>query len=115
MMPTIRIIGVISTCAALLLTSLPAAGTATDPETGLVIADGFELVKQNCTVCHSAKLITQNRMSRERWLETIRWMQETQGLRKFDAETEMKILDYLSTHYAPERPYRKPPLEVKWE
>ncbi len=101
--------------ALLLLPFRMVSGAETDPETGLVIADGFELVKKNCTVCHSAKLITQNRMNRERWLQTIRWMQETQGLRKFDAKTEKKILDYLSAHYAPERPHRKPPLEVEWE
>lgn len=86
-----------------------------DEETGLIIGKGFETVKKNCTVCHSAKLITQNRMNRERWLETIRWMQETQGLREFDPETEKEILDYLSAHYAPERIYRRRPLDVEWE
>jgi len=28
-----------------------------DKETGLIIAPGFEQVKQTCTVCHSPKLI----------------------------------------------------------
>lgn len=29
-----------------------------DSESGLIIAKGFETVKANCTVCHSAKFIT---------------------------------------------------------
>ena len=48
--------------------------------TGLIAGEGLESVIQNCTSCHSAKLITQNRMSKSGWLSSIRWMQETQGL-----------------------------------
>lgn len=99
----------------LFITAHNAVAQTVDDETGLVIDEGFETVKKNCTLCHSAKLITQNRMDRQGWLETIRWMQETQGLRQFDPDTEKKILDYLSTHYAPEKTYRRPPLSVEWE
>ena len=49
-------------------------------ETGLIEASGVELVIQNCTSCHSAKLITQNKMNLSGWHSTIRWMQETQSL-----------------------------------
>jgi len=48
--------------------------------TGLAEGEGLMLVVNNCTNCHSAKLVTQNRMSKELWLATIRWMQETQNL-----------------------------------
>ena len=48
--------------------------------TGLIEADGLMTVVNNCTNCHSAKLVTQNRMNEERWIATIRWMQETQNL-----------------------------------
>jgi len=48
--------------------------------TGLAEAEGLMEVVNNCTNCHSAKLVTQNRMTRERWVETIDWMQETQNL-----------------------------------
>ena len=51
-----------------------------DEATGLIIDRGFELVKANCTACHSAALVTQNRMSHDGWLESIRWMQRTQEL-----------------------------------
>jgi len=71
-----------------------------DKQTGLVIDSGFELVKANCTACHSAALVTQNRMSRDTWLETIRWMQQTQGLWPLGTNEPM-ILDYLAKHYNP--------------
>ena len=39
--------------------------------TGFVDADGLMTVINNCTNCHSAKLVTQNRMSKEHWLSLI--------------------------------------------
>ncbi len=86
-----------------------------DEESGLIMDSGFETVKNNCTVCHSAKMITQNRMDREGWRDTIQWMQKTQGLWKFSPGTEETILDYLSTHYGPVKTYRRPPLTIEWE
>ncbi|GGW25876.1 hypothetical protein [Arenibacter certesii] len=66
--------------------------------TGLKEADGLMAVVNNCTNCHSAQLVIQNRMSRERWVETIRWMQETQNLWDLGNNEEV-ILDYLVTNY----------------
>ena len=49
-----------------------------DKETGLVIAEGFEVVKANCTVaCHSATLVTQNRGNEKYWKDAIVYMQKT--------------------------------------
>jgi ABC-type taurine transport system substrate-binding protein len=62
----------------LMLLALPAAARDIDADSGLVIAPGFTETKQNCTVCHSAKLITQSRADRDGWLSMIRWMQKTQ-------------------------------------
>ena len=84
-------------------------GSGIDPKTGLVIAPGFEVVSVQCTVCHSALLVTQNRASREGWLSMIRWMQETQGLWPL-GEQEAVVLDYLAKHYGPQRLGRRPPL-----
>jgi hypothetical protein len=91
-----------------------AAETAIDKETGLIIAPGFEQVKTTCTVCHSPKLITQNRSDRDGWLEMIRWMQAKQGLQQLDPAVENTILDYLSTNYNPTAASRRPPLDVKF-
>ena len=82
--------------------------------TGLVYAKGFAIVNGTCTACHSAKLVTQNRATRQGWSEMIDWMQETQGLWDL-GENEKEILDYLSTYYAPERKGRRANLEaIEW-
>ncbi|AXT38810.1 hypothetical protein D1814_09035 [Alteromonas sp. BL110] len=80
-----------------------------DAQSGLVKADGFNLVLAHCSACHSPSLITQNAMSRERWLETIRWMQETQKLWPL-GDAEPLILDYLSAWYGPKKSARRAPL-----
>lgn len=79
--------------------------------TGLVFDDRFDLVRSSCTSCHSAKLITQNRMSRDNWEKTIRWMQETQKLWDL-GPNESFILDYLAEHYAPVSFGRRKNLEI---
>jgi hypothetical protein len=81
-----------------------------DPETGFVIAPGWEIVRANCIACHSAKQVTAQRGTKQSWLESIRWMQKTQGLWKFDSATEETILTYLATNYAPAGGYRRAPI-----
>lgn len=92
----------------------PEVGTVELPEidvaSGLVIDEHWELVKAHCSACHSSQLVTQNRGSRQNWLEMIRWMQETQGLWQFDEATETSILDYLEKNYAPSSIHRRAPL-----
>lgn len=87
---------------------------AVDPATGLVADEGFEQVRAQCTACHSALLITQNRSDRDGWLQMIRWMQETQGLWPL-GENEPIILDYLARNYGPIETGRRKPLEVTFE
>jgi hypothetical protein len=86
-----------------------------DPSTGFVIDDGIDLMRAHCTGCHSSKMITQFRASREVWLEKIRWMQRTQNLWDL-GEAEPKILDYLAKHYAPADTYerRQPLKNIEW-
>ena len=50
-----------------------------DDASGFIIDTGLEEVRANCLGCHSSLLITQNRATRDGWLSTIRWMQETQN------------------------------------
>jgi mono/diheme cytochrome c family protein len=85
-------------------------GLEVDPASGLVIDAGWELVRGHCSACHSARLVIQNRGSRETWLSMIRWMQESQGLWQFDPATEATILDYLSRNYGPMASSRRAPL-----
>ena len=79
--------------------------------TGLIAQEGFELVQQNCGGCHSYKLVTQNKNTREGWLETIRWMQETQKLWDL-GENESPLLDYLAANYGPEETGRRKQLVI---
>lgn len=82
--------------------------------TGFIDDKGMLVTIQNCTACHSAKLVTQNRMSREGWKATIQWMQETQNLWDLGANEEL-ILNYLSKNYAPTNKGRRQNLEdVEW-
>ena len=95
--------------ATVLFMSASASGES-DPDSGLIVAEHWELVKAQCGACHSPKLVTQNRGSRQTWLGMIRWMQETQGLWQFDPATETAILDYLEINYAPAAASRRPPI-----
>ncbi len=82
--------------------------------TGFVEGEGLMLVVNNCTNCHSAKLVIQNRMSKERWVGTIRWMQETQNLWDL-GNNEEAIVNYLATYYAPTEKGRRQNLtNIEW-
>lgn len=83
---------------------------------GLADGVGYLEVLTNCTGCHSAQLVTQNRGDRARWEQIIRWMQETQGLWNL-GEKEPVILDYLATYYPPEEINRRTNLDpeaIEW-
>lgn len=97
----------------LALLPLASFGLDTDAKTGLVLAPGFDVVSTQCTVCHSAKLISQNRADREGWLAMIRWMQDTQGLWPL-GDNEAQIVDYLATNYGPGRAGRRRPLAAQF-
>ena len=75
-------------------------------QTGLVEAEGLMTVVNNCTSCHSAKLVIQNRMNAERWAATIDWMQRTQNLGDLGANEEI-IINYLVANYPPQKDGRR--------
>ncbi len=82
--------------------------------TGLVDAEGLMTVINNCTNCHSAKLVTQNRMNAERWNATIQWMQETQNLWDLGENQEI-IVNYLVTNYPTKTKGRRTVLiDIDW-
>ncbi len=85
-------------------------------KSGMKYDENFRLVQKSCTSCHSSKLITQNRATRDGWQQMIRWMQRTQGLPELGIH-EPKILDYLSTYYAPTQTGRRALLDtskIEW-
>lgn len=96
--------------AALTLTSVKAQET--DAETGLVTAEGWQLVRENCTRCHSSQLVLQNSGSISTWRSRLRWMQDTQGMPPLDAATESRILQYLADNYGQKSASRRPGLSA---
>lgn len=83
-----------------------------DTLTGMAYDEHFELVRAKCISCHSPKLITQNRATREGWKAMIDWMYKTQNLKDLGTD-EPVILDYLAKHYAPEQKGRRANLAVE--
>ena len=97
--------------ALIFIISLSVQAVEVDKATGLIKAEGWETVRNNCIACHSTKLITQNHGTRNRWLAMIEWMQATQGLQQFDAETQETILSYLSENFGPKKHARRSSLD----
>ncbi len=71
---------------------------------GLAAAPGQEAVFYTCNVCHSVRLVTQQRLPRQRWDELLDWMVEKQGMAELDPEDRGLILDYLATYYGQDVP-----------
>lgn len=80
--------------------------------TGLAAVGDYQLVMANCISCHSANLITGNRMTAEGWRNTIEWMQETQKLWDLGPNTD-KIVAYLANNYAPTETGRRKNLKIE--
>lgn len=81
---------------------------------GLIDAEGLMTVVNNCTNCHSARIIIQNRMNEERWAATIDWMQETQNLWDLGGNEEI-IIQYLVKNYPPKKVGRRAALtNIDW-
>ena len=86
-----------------------------DTETGLLVDENMQMVKAQCTSCHSSKLIIANRFTRDGWKQKIRWMQANHNLWDL-GETEKPVLDYLEKNYAPTTTLarRQPLKDIKW-
>lgn len=82
--------------------------------TGLKDDEGLMTVVTHCTACHSAQLVIQNRMNKERWNATIRWMQETQNLWELGDNQEV-IVNYLVKNYPVSSKGRRERLQnIEW-
>lgn len=70
---------------------------------GLPEAAGAEETYYLCSACHSIALVTQQRLTDERWNNLWDWMVREQGMPEQDEETRQAILSYLQTHFSSER------------
>ena len=57
-----------------------------------------------CHTCHSFRLVSQQRLSRIHWDETLDWMVEEQGMPEIEDDERVLILDYLEAHYGEDAP-----------
>lgn len=101
MRPT-RLVAALAVVAGGALTGAPAA--AQDDFGGLPEGEGRETVYYTCNACHSIHLVTQQRLTRQRWDKLLDWMVEEQGMAELPPEERELILDYLSTQLNPEVP-----------
>ena len=76
------------------------AANISDNHFGLPETEGFDLVKGQCSGCHSLQLVAQNKLTRQGWKDLIHWMQREQNLWPL-GELEKPILDYLEKNCAP--------------
>jgi hypothetical protein len=104
---------------ALITLSLPplfttASSTAQENATSgeLIQGEGWLLVRDNCTECHSSQIIVQNSGNRDVWKSRIEWMQSSQGLGELGPELESSILDYLTANYGQKTASRRPALPI---
>ncbi len=58
------------------------------------------LVIAFCSPCHSVKLVSQNRMTRNNWDKTLLWMEKKQNMHPLPSDIRKKILDYLETNFS---------------
>lgn len=68
-------------------------------------APGAQLTYDMCAACHSEMIIAQQGQTREGWDEILVWMVEEMGMSELHEEDRNMILDYLGTHYNPDRPH----------
>jgi cytochrome c len=52
----------------------------------------------------AGQVVTQQRLSRERWDQLLDWMVAEQGMAELTPEQRRVILDSLGTHYSPDVP-----------
>ena len=85
-----------------------------DANTGLVKAGAWEEVRAFCSGCHSVDLVTSQHNDAAGWRQTIRTMQRSHNMVELPGPSEVRIVDYLAKHFAPEtRAHRRAPLSVR--
>lgn len=76
-----------------------------DADLGLLfVAEGADATHAYCTVCHSERIVAQQGLTREDWLETLEYMVDEHGMAPIEGPDFDLVVDYLSTHYGPDRP-----------
>lgn len=70
----------------------------------LVNEPGADITYAYCAGCHSERIVAQQGLTREGWVELLDWMVEEQGMGEIEDPDYTEIIDYLSDHYGEDRP-----------
>ncbi|MEC7514379.1 MAG: aldehyde dehydrogenase [Pseudomonadota bacterium] len=94
--------GLVTGLATGLVTGRPALGQEAEFD-GLVAGPGAAETFYACAACHSIKLVSQQGLSRDSWIETLQWMVDEQEMEPLPPDEHELILAYLTTFYGPDR------------
>ena len=83
---------------------VPASETGNADLGVLFAAEGAAVTHVYCTVCHSERIVAQQGLTRNDWLETLEYMVDEHGMAPIKGPDLDLVIDYLSTHYGPDRP-----------
>lgn len=76
-----------------------------DPDLALLPKGaGRQETYEGCASCHSIKLVVQQGMNKDEWVETIEWMVDEQGMDPIADDLNALITDYLAIHFGRDRP-----------
>ncbi len=81
--------------------SQPTLTASSEDYGGLPIDDGVEITFYLCGACHSLQLVTQQRLTPQRWDHLMDWMVAEQGMPEQTPEDRAAILGYLVRNFAP--------------
>ncbi len=81
--------------------SQPALTASSEDYGSLPIDDGVEITFNLCGACHSLRLVTQQRLTPQRWDHLLDWMVAEQGMPELIPEDRAAILGYLVRNFAP--------------
>ena len=82
-----------------------AAGKDEEAEFGVLVAGrGAEETFIYCTACHSERIVAQQGLTREDWIEVLDWMVEEQDMEVIDEPDYTAVVDYLARNYGIDRP-----------
>jgi hypothetical protein len=111
---TKKVLAAVTAAHGLLAPAVPAQELVTDDQGRsemiydvgrLHVAPGAQITHDTCIACHSEMIIAQQGQDREGWDDILDWMVEEMGMAELMAEDREVILDYLATHYGPDRPH----------
>lgn len=90
-----------------ILALVPFAVTAAedDSEYGVFVdKPGVEEAYAYCSACHSERLVAQNGLTRDGWIELMEWMVDEQEMDPVEEPDYKRVLDYLTKNYGIDRP-----------